>query len=186
MRSMFLTNLRTSGKPFSILRTSLTVKGIPSLDSRGTYIAFGNDVDIHSNDWVTNSVGERLYITHIEPIMNYKNCYYITEYEYNRTKPSSPSFNIQADKIENSIIGTQTNASISLNNQLEKMKSDIAQSDSSEKEELLKIVSLLEEIKINQQPVPKGFLSNFSSIMEKNSWISSSISSFLLSLFLNP
>ncbi len=185
MRSMFPRNLSTSGKPFTNERTGVSFKGILVLNQGNPRIDFENSVDIKSSDWITNSVGEKLYITELVSLSEYyKSCYYISEYEYNTSIKSNPSFSINATTIKNSIIGTQSTATINMSSEIEKMREEISNSQSDDKEELLKIVSLLEELKNNQEPVPKGILSKFSCVLERNSWISGSVASFLLNLFL--
>lgn len=186
MLSMFPQNLHSSGKDFINTRTNEKFKGILVLNQPKPRIDFENTVDLKSSDWILNSVGERLYVTEVFSVSNgYKSCYYISEYQYNQSNNNNPTFSINATTIENSIIGTQVNATISLNDQIQKMKSDISDSSSSDKEELLKIVSLLEELKNSQEPIPKGILSRFSVVMERNSWITGSIASFLLGLLQN-
>lgn len=182
---MFTKNLSTSGKPFTNTRTGASFLGILVLNQGQPRVDFENEIDIKSTDWIFNSVGDRLYVTEVISLSEYyKSFYYISEYEYNKSKQSNPTFSISATTIENSIIGTQTNATISLNEQLQKLRSDIDSSNSTDKEELRQIISLLEELKSSQSPVPKGFLSKFSAVMERNSWIAGSIASFLLNLFL--
>lgn len=186
MRSMFPRNLATNGKPFTNQRTNITFNGILVLNQGKPRIDFENHIDLKSTDWLINSIGERLYVTELVTLSeHYKSCYYINEHEYNQQKPSSPTFSINANTIENSIIGTQVNATINLNKQIEQLKNDVLHSNSSDKEELLKVISLLEDLKNNQKPVPKGVLSKFSSTLARNSWIASPIANFLLSLCLN-
>lgn len=185
MRSMFPKNLVRSGKPFKNERTGTSFQGILVLTQGKPRIDFENSVDVKSADWIVNSAGERLYVTELVPISDvYKSCYYIAEHEYNRSKQSNPTFSINATTIENSIIGTQANATINLNGQIQKMKKDIAESSSSDKEELMQIVSLLEQLQNSKEPIPRGILSKFSAVMERNSWISGSIAGFLLNLLL--
>ena len=166
MRSMFPKNLSTSGKLFTNERTSVSFKGILVLNQGKPRIDFENNIDVKSTDWLVNSVGEKLYVTESVSLSNaYKSCYYISEHKYNQSKQSNPVFSINATTIENSIIGTQTNATINLNAELQKLKSDIDSSNSPDKEELYQIISLLEELKNSQEPIPKGFLSKFSAII---------------------
>lgn len=186
MRSMFPRNLSTSGKPFKNERTNESFKGILVLNQGKPRIDFENSVDVKSTDWLVNSVGERLYVTELASLSDsYKSCYYISEHEYNQSKQSNTTFSINATTIENSIIGTQANATINLNMQLQQLRSDIDGSDSSDKEELHQIVSMLEELNKSKDPVPRNIFSKFSAVMERNSWITGSIASFLLNLFLH-
>ena len=112
---MFPKNLSTSGKPFTNERTNVSFKGILVLTQGKPRIDFENSVDVKSTDWLVNSVGERLYVTELVSLSDsYKSCYYISEHDYNQSKQSNPAFSINATTIENSIIGTQTNATICL------------------------------------------------------------------------
>lgn len=183
---MFPRNLSTNGKPFTNERTNESFKGILVLNQGKPRIDFENTIDVKSTDWLVNPVGERLYVTELVSLSSsYKSCYYISEHEYNQPKQSNPIFSINATTIENSIIGTQTNATINLNTQLQKLRSDIDSSNSLDKEELHQIVSMLEELSKSKEPVPRNIFSRFSAVMERNSWIARSIASFLLNLFLN-
>lgn len=57
----------------------------------------------------------------------------------------------------------------------------IENSTSPDKEELQQIINLLEMVLNNQVPAQKGLLSKFSAVLERNSWITGSIASALLS-----
>ena len=59
-------------------------------------------------------------------------------------------------------------------------KKEIEASNSPDKEDLDKIISLLEMIVNNQLSPQKGLFSKFSSVMERNSWITGTITSTLL------
>lgn len=186
MRSMFRRNLQTSGKAFTVVRTSESAKGLLVNYNCRQHIDFPIELDIHSNEWIINSVGEKLFVTEIQEYSPYKSCYYLSEYEYNSQKPQSTTFNINADIIEHSIIGTQDNATISLSNDLEQIRKMINESSSSDKAELHELLSLLEQQTKTNEPIPKGFFYRFSSVMQRNSWISGAISSFLLKLLQIP
>lgn len=185
MRSMFPKNLVRSGKPFKNERTGISFQGILVLTQGKPRIDFENSVDVKSTDWIVNSAGERLYVTELVPIADaYKSCYYISEHEYNRSKQCNPTFSINATTIEGSIIGTQASATVNLNGQIQQMKKDISESSSSDKEELMQIISLLEQLQSSKEPIPRGFLAKFSAVLERNSWITGSIAGFLLNLLL--
>lgn len=80
-----------------------------------------------------------------------------------------------------SVIGTQQNVSLNYENSLQAAKEQLESSDSPDKEELQHIISLLEMITRNQLPPQKGLLSKFSAVMERNSWITGTVTSALLS-----
>ena len=91
---------------------------------------------------------------------------------------TSNVFNIQ--NATNSIIGTQTNVTMNIGDVIQQAREDIDASDSSDKEELHKIIDILEDA-VNHQPVmKKGLLSKFASVIQKNSWIASPVTSVIL------
>lgn len=99
------------------------------------------------------------------------------------SNPSNAIFNIE--NATNSVIGTQANVTMNINNSIQEAKEQIAASDSSDKEELQQIIHLLEMIVNDQMPAQKGVLSKFSSIIQRNAWITSPISSILLNWLLS-
>lgn len=186
MRSAFMSDLRRSGKEFRIMRdgvTSTTVKGLVVRNDK--YIAFPKDTDVCSRDWLSalDNPREEYLVTDTEIVRDQINCYFTTRFEH-QNQGHAPSISVTANTITGSIIGAQTFASISLDEQLRGITEEIRKSDSPDKNELLQIIDLLQSIKSSAAPVQKGFLSNFSGAMERNSWITSAIASFLLNLFL--
>lgn len=92
--------------------------------------------------------------------------------------PTSNVFNIQ--NATNSIIGTQSNVTMNIGDTIKKTREQINSSSSTDKEELQEIINLLEKVVNGQTPVKKGLLSKFSDAIQKNSWITSPITSILL------
>ena len=145
---------------------------------------FHPEVDIQNGDILTNPFGDKYYVlsreiqTYVRQPYQLK-CYIIPESEYKDMQIStSPVFNIQ--NAYGSVIGTQANVTLNYNDAIQATKEQIASTDSPDKEELQQIVSLLEMVVNNQVPVQKGLFSKFSEVMERNSWITSAISSTLL------
>jgi len=87
-------------------------------------------------------------------------------------------FNIE--NATNSVIGTQSNVTLNINNVIQEAKEQINSNNSSDKAELQEIINLLEMVIDNQIPVKKGLLSKFSDIIQRNSWITSPIASILI------
>lgn len=69
---------------------------------------------------------------------------------------------------------------MNIGNTIQKTREQINSSSSTDKEELLEIINLLEKVVNGQTPVKKGLLSKFSDAIQKNSWITSPITSILL------
>ena len=66
------------------------------------------------------------------------------------------------------------------NDSIQDAKKQLENSTSPDKEDLKQIINLLEMVVNNQVPVSKGLFSRFSEVMERNSWITNSISSALI------
>ena len=60
------------------------------------------------------------------------------------------------------------------------MKEQVQSSSSPDKDDLQQLLSLLEMLVNDRIPAQKGMFSKFSDVMERNSWITSAISSTLL------
>ena len=188
MRSPFYTFWSTKGITYSVSRNNSKIysyKGLPNTDSKGRYVGFPAEYDILTGDILTPNSNENFYVT--DTLVDYwngnpsqKKAYIQTESEHNNSHtPATAVFNIGT--ANGSVIGTQTNVTLNYNESIQNAKEQIVASDSPDKEDLQKIISLLEMI-VNDQVTPnKGLFSKFSAVMERNSWITGSISAALLS-----
>lgn len=98
-------------------------------------------------------------------------------------KSVNTTFNINA--AYGSIIGNENQATIHYDATIETLKDKVALSQSADKEELQKIVPLLEQIVHNQRPVTQGMFANFRNVMERNSWFTGSVMNALLNWMLS-
>lgn len=150
------------------------------------YISFHVGTDIQIGDWLINPSGDKYFVTDKETTTfagqpHDLKCMIQTEAETKRSNgiPATNIFNIGS--ATGSVIGTQANVTLNYNESIRNAKEQIATSESPDKEDLQKIISLLELI-VNDQLTPnKGLFSKFSAVMERNSWITGSISAALLS-----
>lgn len=161
------------------------IQGLPNHEKSTSkaYVGFMPKSDVVSGDWIINPANEKLYVkdTATDFFMGEASqlkAYYQTVAEYNSTTTATNIFNIGT--ANGSIIGTQANVTLNYNESIQNAKEQIASSDSPDKEELQQIISLLEMVVNNQVPPQKGLFSKFSAVMERNSWITSAISSTLL------
>lgn len=149
------------------------------------YIAFRPGTDIKKSDVLTNPVGETYYVTKTETEFFYHepSClkvFYQTESEYDEAQqPSSPIFNIQ--NAYGSVIGTGNQATINYNSAISELKERASADTSPDKAQISQIISLLEMMVNDQVPPSKGLFSKFSEVLERHSWLSSSVASMLLS-----
>ena len=166
------------------------LKGLPNHEKSTSrrYIGFIPDSDVRAGDWLVNPANERLYVSDsiTDFFLQQKNqlkAYYQTVAEHNaKTEKASAIFNI--GNATNSVIGMQSAVTMNINSSIQEAKEQIASSDSDDKDELQQIISLLEMVVNNQVPAQKGLLSKFTSVIQRNSWIASPISSILLNWLL--
>ena len=69
---------------------------------------------------------------------------------------------------------------MNITSSIQEARERINSSDSDDKEDLKQIINLLEMVVNNQVPAQGGLLSKFSSVIQRNAWISSPISSIVL------
>ena len=173
-----------------------TVEGLPNHEqsSNKAYIGFMPGTDIQEQDLIIGPAGEKLFVQEVLPqyvhhdVMQLK-ALYLTEQELNAQKSSTQTiFNIGS--ATGSVIGTQTSVSfhynynadmLDLGKSIAELKKQVDAASSPDKEELGKIVDLLEEIVRDKKPVEKGILSRFSDVMQRHEWITSPVMSVLLS-----
>lgn len=157
-------------------------------ETQKKYIGFFVGSDVKPGDWVINPYEDRLYITDILTGTgiggpNELKAYFQTITEYNSKSESQPIvFNIGT--ANNSVIGNQSHFTVNINASLQEAREQINSSDSNDKEELLKIIDLLESVANNQVPLRRGMLSQFSALMQRNSWITGAMSSLALNLLM--
>lgn len=187
MRSPFYTFWNTKSIPYSVIREGKkvrTYKGLPNNDASGRYIGFPADYDIAAGDILVPNSNEKFYV--IDTLVDYwdgepsqKKAYIKTEVEFASSQPQATTiFNIGT--ANGSVIGTQANVTFSYNESIKYAKKQIDSTESPDKQELHQIISLLEMVVNNQVPPQKGLFSKFSAVMERNSWITSTIATTLL------
>ena len=189
MRNPLTTIIKRSGSMYSIERNNNFVDLVQGMINREQssgrrYIGFLPGTDVQVDDWLTNPSGDRFYVidketTTFQGTPHELRCFIETEAEHRKKElTSGPVFNIGS--ATGSIIGTQLHASLNYSDSINQMKEQISSSNSPDKEDLQKILSLLEMLVNDQIPAQKGMLSKFSDVMERNSWITGAISSTLL------
>lgn len=193
--SMFEGFLNSHGQKFQIERDGNIVHTLEGLENYNSntnenLIQFVPGSDVKIGDWVINDQGERFYIIDTRTNRFRKeiislDCSYLTQAQYSQKQsPSSVTFNIGS--ASNSIIGTQGIATLNYSSSIDNMRARIASEGGQDSDELNRIADLLEMIVNNQIPASKGLFSKFSSVMERHSWLSSAISSALISWLMAP
>ena len=167
------------------------LKGLPNHEKTTSrqYIGFMPDSVVQAGDWLINPANEKFFVSDTVTDFFFQQksqlkAYYQTVAEHNaNSEKTSAIFNIA--NASNSVIGMQSNVTMNINTSIQEVKKQIATSGSSDKEELQQIIHLLEMIVNDQVPAQKGVLSKFTSVIQRNAWITSPISSILLNWLLS-
>ncbi len=102
-------------------------------------------------------------------------------YKVSSEIPSSPINNIfNIENATNSVIGTQQFVTLNISNAIQKTREQVDLSNSDDKPELQQIINLLEMVVSGNVSAKEGLFSKFASVIQRNSWITSPISSILL------
>ena len=179
--------LQLHGINYTLQRQNKPVREERGLPDKG-YIMFRPGTDIVKSDVLTNPVGETYYVVRAETEFAYGKphflkVFYQTEREYSAAEQSSqPIFNIQ--NAYGSVIGTGNQATVNYNSAVSEFRQAVASDTSADKEQLEKIVDLLEMVVNDQVPPSKGLFSKFREIMERNSWITGSVANALMNWLL--
>lgn len=190
MHNPFLVILKNSGQSYQVERDGkiiATYQGVSNRtsDTHKNYVGFIPGTDIKPQDWLINLYNERFYVQDVKTTFfmkepNELKAFILTKVEFeNLDNGSNQIYNIT--NAYGSIIGNQSNFTLNYSSSINELRDIVNSSHSSDKEELNKIIDLLEMITNNQIPISKGLFSKFANILQKNSWITSHIASILVS-----
>lgn len=186
MDNMFERFLDNHGIPYKIYRNGNLIGEVEGL-TQNESVDFQIGTDIEKGDVIVNPGNERLYVSDKKTFFAHKEAMYIIAYtlseaEYNNTQTSSsPIFNI--GNVNNSIVGTQNNATIFNGASIEDLRDLVNQHNSLDKELLEDMIDLIEKELSSNRPVKRGFLSKFAGILQNNEWITSPLAAFILEHF---
>ncbi len=186
--------LKMAGVVYNIERNEININsqtGLPNHEeSTGkAYIGFLPDTDICINDWLINPAGEKFFVVNKETKYFQGKpfqlaAYIITETEYinnANTHNQQATFNIH--EVHNSIVGTQSNPTISNGLSINDLTKLIESRNSNDKEKLKEMIALIEQTVNNQSTINKRLLSRFSDVLKRNDWISAPLATFILEKF---
>lgn len=148
------------------------------------FIGFRPGTDIAANDVVINPAGDRYYITRTEASYFQKElqqikAFYMDESEYlSRKQQTGTTYNIGV--AYGSVIGSGNTATINYQSNIAELRQRVEQEDSPDREQMNKLLDLLQMVIDDQVPAQKGLFARFSSVMENHSWLSSAVASTLL------
>ncbi len=181
--------LKEHGIPYTVKRDGCKDRQEIGLENRDEanrpYICFFPDKDIRAGDSLINPHGDTFYVTeakmrYMKAEASYLQAYFQTAAEREReTNANSVVFNIGT--AYGSVIGNSNQATINYKTSLDEIKARVEQEPSEDKEDLKKIISLLELVVNDNVPPSKGLFSKFSAVMERHSWIANAAASAILS-----
>lgn len=165
-----------------------TLQGLPNHEkaTRRAYIGFEPGSDIQIGDVVINPANERFHIINVRnSFVNDRaiqiKAYSLSETEYTQSREKHETAVYNIGNAYGSVIGNSSNATINYQMGFQEMRERAAFENTPDREQVEKLISLVEMMVNGEVPAQKGLLSRFSETMEKHSWLTSSISSLLLS-----
>lgn len=184
--------LRMHGLNMQIEREGEIIATVPGLPNRETatnrqYVGFRPKTDIKIDDVIITPANERLYVTETQASFFQKQqeeikAFYMTEVEKKRKETEQRQSNIyNIGTAYGSVIGTANTATINYQTNFQELRERAEAEDAPDKEQVQKLVDLVEMIVNDQIPPQKGLLSKFSETMERHSWITSAVASALVS-----
>lgn len=187
--NIFDTTLKKTGQTLTVIRNNVTLNtyiGAPNHEK--TAYDFYSDADIKIGDWLVNSCNSKYFVKNVELKRMRDNvvlrAFIIPEWDYKNIYKDQTINNFNINTANNSVIGTQSNFTFNVNTELEKLTQQINNSDSPDKEELLQLISELKTIISSDKPLKRGMLSKFSSVLQRNSWVTSPIATAVLTLLM--
>lgn len=189
-----LTNaIQRNGTMFRVVRKGVPDRTELGLKNRETatgrsYIGFPPKTDIKTGDILVSPSEDVFYVVETETQFVRREAAQLKAFIQSERElkvaeqPSAAVFNIQ--NAYGSVIGTNNQATINYNSAVSELKEKVASDTSEDKEQLEKIVSLLEMVVNDQVPPSKGLFSRFSEVMERNSWIAGSVANAILNWLL--
>ena len=184
--------LKRHGIDMRIERNGEIISTIPGLPNRETatsrkYVGFRPGTDIKVDDVVITPANERLYITETQASYFQKHpeeikAFYMTEAEKHRKETEQRQSNVyNIGTAYGSVIGTANTATINYKTNFQELRERAELENAPDKEQVQKLIDLVEMIVNGQVPPQKGLLSRFSETMERHSWITSAVASALVS-----
>lgn len=134
------------------------------------FLDFKNCLPIET-DWIIHiPTGRRLFVSGIKPIADTDIIVkYQSEYEYNNQVKQAENIQFNIGTIQGpAIVGNQANATINIGATIEDLKSIISSKSTEDQEILNKLLTRLEIVTEDNQPVSKGTFAKFSDVLVKH------------------
>lgn len=175
--------MQSGGEDYEIIRNGdiTTAKGLPNSKEynggKRECIQFYADTDVKKDDTIIRKItGDKWIVTKVDPFVYNGEIEYITVFYSEKNEPElqkSQSINYNFHNSSNIIAGNQSSATININ--IESIKNEIELHGNNDKEELLKLIEEIKQTFDKDEIVTKSSLLKYSEMLEKHSWITSSL-----------
>ena len=157
---------------------SLFIGFMPEIDvAVGDYLITANGEIFHAKDMKRQFINQRPYQLKV---------YVYTHEEYSQQKNANSQVTYNISNAIGSIIGNHNVNTLNYtNSSIAEMREKVSNAPLEDREELSKLIDLLEMVVEDKVPASKGLFSRFSAVMERNSWITSSITNAVMSWLLS-
>lgn len=169
------------GQKFTVNREGSEVFSVKAIyNGKENDLSFMPNACVKVGDILSGDFGESYLITKITPLMERGKIHHIEAkcVDQNEIKPQSTQSVFNIGTVNNSVVGNGNVVNVSIDS----IKSQIEENGGEDRDALNEIVSLLERISENKEPIKQGMFSKFSGLLEKHSWLSGSVASFILGL----
>lgn len=189
MKSLVLSMIERNGTEFVVTRNNLShiEKGAKNKLDGVACLCFDYSADVKTGDKLENPAGNQYFVSDVETIFEsgkpaYLKVVYRTAAQIKQETKTGTVFNIQ--NAYGSIIGNNNQGTANYYAALDDLKDRVSADNSPDKGDMEKIVSLLEAIVSDKVKPSRGLFSKFSEVMERHSWLSSSVAGTILSWLL--
>lgn len=189
MKSFLSSIIERNGVEFVVTRNgrSHIEKGAKNTLDGVACFCFDDSADIKPGDTLENPERNQYFVSDVETMFDagkpaFLKVTYKTAAQIQQENKSNTVFNIQ--NAYGSIIGNNNQCTANYYAAIDDLKARVSSDNSTDKEDMEKIISLLEAIVSDKVKPSKGLFSKFSEVMERHSWLSSSVAGTILSWLL--
>lgn len=161
--------------------------GLPNHEksTHRAYIGFLPNCNVRTGDIVVNPSDNKYYVIDVDTAYfggrpNQVKAFYLTEAEYVAKQKQAQGSVFNIENAYGSVIGSNNVATINYQTSISEIRQRVEDENAPDKEQMEKLLDLLQMIVDGVVPPQKGLLSKFSETMERHSWLSSAVASTFL------
>ena len=185
---MFILNQGVKMKIFRDDRLIAEEPGLPNheMSTGRSYIGFLPMCSVRAGDVVVNPTDNKYYVVDVDTAYfagrpNQVKAFYLTEAKYIAKQKQAQGSVFNIENAYGSVIGNSNVATINYQTSISELRQRVEAENAPDKEQMEKLLDLLQLIVDGDVPPHRGLLSKFSETMERHSWLSSAVASTFLS-----